>query len=51
MAEKMVISMAEGQRTRQVDETQMGILRIEIVKIGRQKQQGRQTRKEARQLC
>ena len=31
---------------RWVDETQMGILRIEMIEIGRQKQQGQQTREE-----
>ena len=40
MAEKMVISIVEGRRTRWVDEMQMGILRIEMIEIGRQKWQG-----------
>ena len=31
---------------RQVDEMQTGILRTEMIKIGRQKQQGQQTREE-----
>ena len=41
----------DGWRMRWLDEMQTGILRIEMIEIGRQKWQGWQTRKEVCQWC